>query len=212
MGKAMGSGFPISAVVGRAEMIDAVQMPGQLFTLQGNAVCAAAALATIDVIRNENLLSNADIIGSYIKDSFEKISQNSKIIKDIRGLGASIGVELEDPDKTIDTTDVVKKICYRCFEKGLILIYLGSSTLRVQPPLIMKLDEAKTAMDIIEEVFEEYKNNMISDTVLEKMRLFQSLRRGADKKLDFRAPKGAGISKNSCDSNFGLLELQSKII
>lgn len=169
MGKAMGSGFPISAVVGRAEVIDSIEMPGQLFTLQGNPVCARAGLATIEVIKKENLLLNAEKIGEYIKSRFKKISEKSHIIKDIRGLGLTIGVELEDEEGMESPTNTAKKICYRCFEKGLILIYLGGNTLRVQPPLVMNKEEAELAMNIIEEVFYEYENNLISDDILEKI-------------------------------------------
>lgn len=169
MGKAMASGFPMSAVIGRADMIDAIAMPGQLFTLQGNAVCASSALETIKIIKNENLLDRANALGSYIKERFKKISEKSKIICDIRGLGLSIGIELRDDKQIVKSSDIAKKICYRCFEKGLILIYLGGNTLRVQPPLIMTDEEAKKSMDIIQEVFLEYEDGKILDSILEKI-------------------------------------------
>jgi len=170
MGKAMASGFPMSAVVGRSEIIDSVEMPGQLFTLQGNAVIAVAALNTIKIIREENLLKRATEVGEYIKKRFAEIYTNSSIIKDIRGIGLTIGVELEDREKNTSSTDIVKKICYRCFERGLILIYLGRNTLRVQPPLIISDEEAKKAMDIIEQVFKEYEKGEIPDSILEKIK------------------------------------------
>lgn len=169
MGKAMGSGFPISAVVGKSEVIDSIGMPGQLFTLQGNPICVTASLATIKVIKNENLLLNAEKIGQYIKSRFKKICETSSVIKDIRGLGASIGVELGDKENKENATNIAKKICYRCFEKGLILIYLGGNTLRVQPPLVMNKEETEKAMDIIEEAFDEYENDLISDDILVKI-------------------------------------------
>ncbi|EFI42682.1 aminotransferase class III-fold pyridoxal phosphate-dependent enzyme [Peptoniphilus sp. oral taxon 386] len=169
MGKAMASGFPMSAVVGRREIIDSIAMPGQLFTLQGNAVCAGAAIATIEIIENEKLLDRAVKLGDYIKERFKLISKNSSVIKDVRGLGLTIGVELEDRNKIISSSDIAKKICYRCFEKGVILIYIGGNTLRVQPPLVMTNDEAQRAMNIIEEVFCEYENGKISDSILDKI-------------------------------------------
>lgn len=169
MGKAMGSGLPISAVVAKSEIINSINMPGQLFTLQGNAVCASSALETIKIIERENLLKNAEKIGDYIKKRFEKISKNTNIIKEIRQIGLTIGVELNSGNDK-NPTDVCKKICYRCFEKKLILIYLGGNTLRVQPPLIMTEEEAKIALDIIEEVFSEYENELISDEILDKIK------------------------------------------
>lgn len=168
-GKAMGSGLPISAVVGREEVIDSLKIPAQLFTLQGNAVCAISAYKTIEIIDDENLLKNAELIGKYIVLRFLEIKKKSSIIKTVRGYGLSIGVELEDKYKKISSVNIVKKICYRCFEKGIILIYLAGKTLRIQPPLIINEKEAKIAMDIIEEVFSEYEKGKISDEVLNKI-------------------------------------------
>ncbi len=169
MGKAMASGFPMSAVVGRSEIFDSIAMPGQLFTLQGNAVCASAALATIDVIKTEKLLDRAVTVGDYIKKRFKKIADKSSVICDIRGFGLSIGVELKDKNGLTNATEIAKKICYRCFEKGLILIYMGGNTLRVQPPLVISDQEIKTAMDKIEATFLEYEKGEIADDVLAKI-------------------------------------------
>lgn len=169
MGKAMGSGFPISAAVAKDEIIDSIKMPGQLFTLQGNAVCAVAAIETINVIKKYDLLNNAIKIGNHIKKRFEKISKKTGLIKEIRDCGLTIGVEL-NKGNDLNQTDVVKKICYRCFEKGVILIYLNGNTLRVQPPIIINQKEADEAMDIIESVFDEYIEGKISNDILEDIK------------------------------------------
>lgn len=169
MGKAMASGLPMSAVVGRSEVIDSIGMPGQLFTLQGNPVISSAALETIEIIKSEGLLERAVEVGEYVVSRFKDISVSTGVIRDIRGLGLTIGVELCGRGSD-SATDVVKKICYRCYEKGLILIYLGGNTLRVQPPLVISDDEIKTAMDIIESVFKEYETDEIDDSILEKIK------------------------------------------
>ncbi len=169
MGKAMASGFPMSAVVGKSEAFDAIGMPGQLFTLQGNAVCASAALATIDVIKAEKLLDRAVSVGDYVKKRFKQIAEKSSIVYDIRGYGLSIGVELKDKNGMTSATEIAKKICYRCFEKGLILIYMGGNTLRVQPPLVISAQEIERAMDKIEATFLEYEKGEIADDVLTKI-------------------------------------------
>ncbi len=170
MGKAMASGLPMSAVVGRSEIIDSILMPGQLFTLQGNVICVTSSISTIKVIEEEKLLERAQILGRYIKDKFKEITEITNIIKNIRGIGLSIGVEIEDNIKNISSLDIVKKICYRCFEKGLILIYLGGNTLRVQPPLIMTDEEVEKAMKIIKEVFLEYEEGKLPDSILKKIK------------------------------------------
>lgn len=170
MGKAMASGFPVSAVVSRSEIIDSIPMPGQLFTLQGNAVASVAAIKTIEIIEKNHLLDRANIVGEYIKERFKKIQRKSSYIGDIRCLGLSIGVDLEDKSGKYSSSDLVKKICYRCFEKGLILIYLAGKTLRVQPPLIINDSEVEKAMDIIEDSFEELEEGKIRDEILDKIK------------------------------------------
>ena len=168
MGKSMASGLPSSAVVARSEIVDSLEMPAHLFTVQGNAVCSAAALATIEVIQDEHLIDNATVIGDYIKNRFVEMSRKFDFIGDVRGRGLSIGVELLE-DKILKTKDKIgtMKICYRCWQKGVVLIFLSENVLRVQPPLIITMEEAIKAMDIIEEVFEEYDSGSISDEALE---------------------------------------------
>lgn len=170
MGKAMASGLPMSAVVGPSEAIDSIPMPGQLFTLQGNALSSVAAIKTIEIIEKENLLERAGQVGEYIVDRFKKIQEKSSYISSIRGTGLSIGVDLEDKSNKYSPRDLVKKICYRSFEKGVILIYLAGKTLRVQPPLTIKNSEVEKAMDIIEESFKELEEGKIKDDILDKIK------------------------------------------
>ncbi|NMW85668.1 aminotransferase class III-fold pyridoxal phosphate-dependent enzyme [Peptoniphilus sp. AGMB00490] len=170
MGKAMASGLPMSAVLSKREVIDSIDMPAQLFTLQGNALSSVAALKTIEIIERDNLLDRATVLGEYIKSRFKKIKVKSSYIGNIRGTGLSIGVDLEDKKEKYSSNDLVKKVSYRCFEKGVILIYLVGKTLRIQPPLIISDEEIKEAMDIIEEVFEELEQDKIEDKVLKKIK------------------------------------------
>lgn len=170
MGKAMASGLPMSAVVGPSEVIDSIPMPGQLFTLQGNALSSVAAIKTIEIIEKDHLLDRAKVLGEYIKDRFKEIQKKSSYISNIRGTGLSIGVDLEDKSNKYSPRDLVKKICYRSFEKGVILIYLAGKTLRVQPPLSITDSEVEKAMDIIEESFNELEEGKIKDDILDKIK------------------------------------------
>lgn len=167
MGKAMASGLPMSAVVARAELVDSLEMPVHLFTLQGNSTCSKAAIATINVIKEEKLMDNAIKIGNYIKYRFETMKDKYELIGDVRGRGLSIGVELLK-DRTTKEKDKVAaiKICYRCWQKGVVLIFLAENILRVQPPLVISFDETKKAMDIIEDAIIEYVNGLIPDEAL----------------------------------------------
>lgn len=170
MGKAMASGLPMSAVVGPNVVIDSIPMPGQLFTLQGNALSSVAAIKTIEIIEKENLLERAEQVGEYIIDRFKKIQEKSSYISNVRGTGLSIGVDLEDKSNKYSPRDLVKKICYSSFEKGIILIYLAGKTLRVQPPLTITNSEVEKAMDIIEESFKELEEGKIKDDILDKIK------------------------------------------
>lgn len=166
-GKSIASGLPLSAIIAREEIVDALEMPAHLFTVQGNSTCAQAAIATIEVIKDENLIENSRILGEHIKERFILMKEKYELIGDVRGKGLSIGVELVK-DRVIKEKDKegAIKICYRCWEKGVILIFLAENVLRVQPPLVITKNEADIALDIIEETIKEYVEGRISDEAL----------------------------------------------
>lgn len=165
--KSLASGMPMSAITGRKEIMESLGAPAHLFTMGGNATSAAAALATIKVIREENLMDHANRMGDRIKSAFKKMSEKYEMIGDIRGHGLSIGVDLVlDRETKVPHRDAATKICYRCYEKGLILIFLADGVLRIQPPLVIKEDDVDRAMEIINESIQEYLDGKISDEVL----------------------------------------------
>ncbi len=167
MGKSMASGLPLSAVVARKEIADALDAPGHLFTMSGNALSCAAAVETINVIRDEKLVERSRDLGAYAKTRFEEMKDKYEIIGDVRGLGLSIGVDLVvDRESKVGNKEAATKICYRAWEKGLILIYLANGVLRIQPPLVITKEQLDKAIDIIEESIVEYINGEISDEVL----------------------------------------------
>lgn len=167
MGKSMASGLPLSAIVARKEITDSLGSPAHLFTMSGNAVSCVAALETINVIRDEKLMEKSTELGTYVMERFEEMKSKYDIIGDVRGLGLSIGVDLvKDRDSKEGNKEAAAKICYRAWEKGIILIYLADGVLRIQPPLVISKDELDTALSIIEESIVEYLNGEIPDEVL----------------------------------------------
>ncbi len=165
--KALGSGVPISAIIARREIAESVGPPAHLFTMSGNAFACAAASATIDVIEEENLLSKATEMGEYAKARFREMQERYDIIGEVRGLGLSIAVEIvKDKESKVGYSEAAKKICYRCWEKGVILIFLAEGALRVQPPLVITKDQMDRALDIIEESIQDFLNGEIPDSVL----------------------------------------------
>lgn len=171
MGKAMASGLPLGGVVARADLMDNWQAPAHLFTAAGNPVCCAASLATIDVIRQEKLLDHTMEMGQYTMDRFRKMQAKFDLIGDVRGIGLSIGVDLVQDRTTKERNcEAAAKICYRTWEKGVLLSFFSGSVLRIQPPLVINKTELETALDALEESIEEYLKGDIPDSVLETIK------------------------------------------
>jgi 4-aminobutyrate aminotransferase len=167
LGKAIASGLPLSGVVARAELMENLEAPVHLFTTAGNPVCCAASLATIQVLREENLLSRATELGEYTQKRFRDMQKKFDFIGDVRGIGLSIGVDLVVDRETKERHRVAAaKICYRAWEKGLLLSFFSGAVLRIQPPLVITKEELDKALDIIEESMAEFEKGQIPDSVL----------------------------------------------
>lgn len=171
MGKAIASGMPLGGVVAKAELMEQWEAPAHLFTAAGNPVCCAAASATIDVIKEENLRENATEIGAYTLSRFKEMQKRFEFIGDVRGIGLSIGVDLVKDRTTKErNTEAAAKVCYQAWQKGLLLSFFSGSVLRIQPPLVISKQQIDTALAKIEEAFEEYEAGAIPDSVLETVK------------------------------------------
>jgi len=167
LGKSIASGMPLSAIVGKQEIMDSWEAPAHLFTMGGNPVSCAAALATIKIIEEEQLIEKAHKIGNYILDQLNELKKKHDIIGDVRGKGLLIGVDLvKDKNKKTRAEKEAAKIIWRCWEKGLILTFFSQSVLRIAPPLIIKQNEVDQAMEIIDQSITEVEKGLISDDVL----------------------------------------------
>ena len=168
MGKGIASGLPLGGVVARAEYMDNWEAPAHLFTAAGNPVCCAAAIATIGVIRDEGLLEHATRLGEHVMARFRKMQERFEIIGDVRGIGLSIGVDLVTNRETKERhREAAAKICYRAWEKGLLLSLFIRSVLRIQPPLVLPRAQMYWALDAVAESFEDFTAGRIPDWVLE---------------------------------------------
>jgi len=171
--KALGGGMPISATIGRAEIMDSVPVPLFAFTHVGHAVCASAAIATINIIKKENLLERATRLGDYVMKRFKEMSEKYPIIGDVRGKGLLIGVDIvKDPKTREPDKATALKICWRAWEKGLILITFGKhgNVLRIAPPLTITLDELDAGLNMIEESLKDALNGKVPNEVLKFLR------------------------------------------
>jgi 4-aminobutyrate aminotransferase len=171
MGKAIASGLPLSAVVARAELIEPLEALAHLFTTAGNPVCCVASLATIEVLREENLLAHAAALGDHTQKRFREMQDRYEFIGDVRGIGLSIGVDLVVDRETKERhRTAAAKICYRAWEKGLLLSFFSGSVLRIQPPLVITKEAMDKALSIIEESMEDFAKGHIPDSALETVK------------------------------------------
>lgn len=149
LGKAIASGFPLSAVVARKEIMNWVPST-HVITCGGSPMCCEAALATIDVLESERLVKNAAKIGAYLKSELETLKNTYDVIGDVRGKGLMIGVDLvKDRETKEPAAKEAHKVCFRAWELGLVMMFLGKSTLRIAPPLCLDKEQADRAIEII---------------------------------------------------------------
>lgn len=168
LGKSIASGLPLSAIVAREEIMEAWEAPAHLFTMGGNPVSCRAALATIDILETEELVEHSKELGEYVMERFNTLKEKYSIIGDVRGKGLSIGVDLVKDHVTKEkATTAAAKICYRSWERGVILSFFGESVLRIQPPLVITKEEMDFAIDVIESSIQDYLDDKIPDEILE---------------------------------------------
>ncbi len=149
--KGIASGMPLGVTISKAEIMDWV--PGShASTFGGNPVCIAAALATLDVIESENLMRNATEVGNHILKRIAAWPNKHKLVGDVRGRGLMIGVEIVKDKKTKEYAAAERDhIVELAFERGVLFLGCGPSTIRIAPPLIATKDEADVAIDALEE-------------------------------------------------------------
>jgi len=151
MAKGIASGMPLGVTMTKAEIMDWV--PGShASTFGGNPVCIAAALATLDVIEKEGLLRNSQEVGDHMLKRMAGWPKKHQIVGDVRGRGLMIGVDIVKDQATRDYGASERdRIVEAAFERGVLFLGCGPSTVRIAPPLVVTKDEADVAMDALEE-------------------------------------------------------------
>ena len=152
--KGIASGMPLGAMIARAD-ISTWPRAAHGSTFGGNPVACAAALATIELLE-EGLVENAAAVGAILKERLTSLKGRYAVIGDVRGLGLMIGVDFEKTDGSrAPEAQKRDRVMQRCFEKGLLLLSCGESTLRFCPPLIVTAEQAKTAVEIFDAAITE---------------------------------------------------------
>lgn len=150
--KGIAGGLPLSAVTGRAEIMDAPHVSGLGGTYGGNPVACAAALATIETIEADGLVQRAAAIETLMKDRLHQLQADDDRIGDVRGRGAMIAVELVKSGGTEPDADLTKALCAAAHAQGVIVLSCGTygNVLRFLPPLTISDDLLHEGLDVLE--------------------------------------------------------------
>ncbi|MPY90618.1 MAG: aminotransferase class III-fold pyridoxal phosphate-dependent enzyme [Luteitalea sp.] len=155
LGKGIGSGIPTSALMAESAVIATVG-PGEMSsTCGGNPVSSAAALAVLEIIRDEGLVENARRIGSILKARLLQVQEKCRHLGDVRGRGLVMGLEIVRDRKSKEpAADLTRRVIQRSAENGLLIGAVGifGNVIRVAPPLVISENEAHESMDIMESV------------------------------------------------------------
>lgn len=153
-GKGIASGIPLGAIIARKSIVT-WPLGSHGNTYGGNPVACASGLATIDLIKNE-YLQNAWEVGIYALDALEEIATRHTSIGDVRGIGLMIGVEFVKDQQTREPAhELREKIVYNAFERGLLTLGCGNSSIRISPPLNISKLEIDEGLQIFEAAIAE---------------------------------------------------------
>ena len=159
MGKPMGNGHPLSAIVTRRQLVDGFAERGRYFnTFGGNPVSCAAGLAVLDVIENENLQQNALDVGQHIVDGLWKLADRHICIGDVRGNGLFLALELvTDRDLRTPATALAARVVNDLRHRGVLTGSIGpdANILKLRCPLVLSKDDADYLLGILDDVLLE---------------------------------------------------------
>jgi 4-aminobutyrate aminotransferase/(S)-3-amino-2-methylpropionate transaminase len=150
--KSLGAGMPISAVVGRREIMDAVHPFGLGGTYSGNPVAAAAALAVLEIFEEEDMLGKAQALAEILNQRFEAWRGRYPVVGEVRGLGAMLGLALVKGDERRPAADEAKRLAAFCLERGLIILVCGTygNVVRVLVPFVIQPEQLEKGLAILE--------------------------------------------------------------
>ncbi|MEY8001343.1 4-aminobutyrate--2-oxoglutarate transaminase [Clostridium sp. Mt-5] len=159
MSKSIANGIPLSAVLGKAEIMDAACVGGIGGTYSGSPLGCVAALKVIEKIKEEKLCDRANKIGQYILDRLDKMKQRYDVIGDVRGIGAMIGLEFVKDRATKEPYgELVDKIIGYSFKHGVIFLNAGllGNVIRFLPPLVITKEQIQYGLDVLEDAINEF--------------------------------------------------------
>jgi len=161
LAKSLAGGMPLSAVIGREELMNKPHVGGLGGTFSGNPVSCRAALAVLEILFKDNLLHRAEELGKIILPRFQAFQNRFEIIGEVRGLGPMLALELvRDRETKEPATEETKELVSRCYAKGLALISCGSfgNVIRTLMPLVITDEQLERGLAILEECLSSISN------------------------------------------------------
>ncbi|HYA57099.1 MAG TPA: acetyl ornithine aminotransferase family protein [Thermoplasmata archaeon] len=150
MAKALGGGLPLGAIAFRSDL-DFPNQGSHSNTFGGNLVSVAASLATLNVIEKEHLIDNARVQGDYLLGRLKELQRKYEEIGDVRGLGLMTATEFVKDRKTKEPAVALRdRILVEAYQRGLILLPCGRSSIRYIPPLIIRREEVDAGVEILD--------------------------------------------------------------
>jgi acetylornithine/LysW-gamma-L-lysine aminotransferase len=154
LAKGIAGGIPMGLVLARPDIMSAMKLGEHSSTFGGSPFACAAGSATLEALTQDKLVENAATVGKYFKELLTGLKERHKIIRDVRGRGMMLGIELRFE---------VKDVLLDGIRNGLLLLYSGRNIIRLLPPLVMDEATVSRAVDILDIVLtsEEKRRNVI---------------------------------------------------
>ncbi len=160
LGKGIGSGVPIAAVVTESKIVNSLDTGEMSSTLGGNPLSCAGALAVLDIMEKEKLVERAKNLGGYLKERLDDLKKKYEFIGDVRGKGMVYGIEfVKDKNSKEPAPELTKEIVLKCVESGLMVGKVGlyGNVLRVAPPLVIEKELIDKSVEIFDSVLSKIK-------------------------------------------------------
>jgi len=152
LAKGIASGMPLSALIARDDVMK-WNDGGHGSTFGGNPVSCASALATLQLLQ-DGLIENAGRVGEYLIGKLKEMQKRQRLIGDVRGMGLMVGVEVvSDRAKRTPAPRERHTVIEKAFERGLLTLPCGASTIRLSPPLIARESDVDKAIAILDAAF-----------------------------------------------------------
>jgi len=147
--KGIAGGVPMGVTMVRPDVLDCISKGEHSSTFGGNPLSCAAGTATLQALTQDGLINNADKMGKLFREGLERLKEKHTVIREIRGKGLMIGIELKFE---------IRDILMEGIEKNLLLLYSGRNILRLLPPLVISEEDVTKSLEILDELLTNEEN------------------------------------------------------